>query len=67
MFFGDRAAHTTDCLDTLVTWPGLVQGVAATRAALRVVDDMSPDETSTPTPTSRERATMAAMILLDKS
>jgi len=44
-----------------------VQGVATTRAALRVVDDMSPDETSTPTPTSRATATMPAMILFDKN
>jgi len=34
---------------------------------LRVVDDVSPDETSTPTPTSRATATMPAMILLDKN
>ena len=67
MFFGDRAAQTTACLETLVTWPTLVQGVPATRAALRVVDDVSPDEMSTPTPTSRARATMPAMILLDKN
>ena len=60
-------AHTTDCLETLVTCPGFVQGVATTRAALRVVDDVSPDETSTPTPTSRATATMPAMILLDKN
>ena len=44
-----------------------MQGVPATRAALRVVDDMSPDETSTPTPTSRATATMPEMILLDKN
>ncbi len=44
-----------------------MQGVAATRAALRVVDDMSPDETSMPTPTSRATATRPAIILLDKN
>ena len=44
-----------------------MQGVATTRAALRVVDDVSPDETRTPTPTSRARATMPEIILLDKN
>ena len=29
-------AHTTDTLDTFVTWPGLVQAVPATSVALRV-------------------------------
>ena len=67
MFFGDRAAQTTDCLESLMNWPGLVQGFATKREALRVVDDVSPDETSTPTPASRATATMPAMILLDKN
>jgi hypothetical protein len=31
-------AHTTDTLETFVTWPSLVQAVPATRVALRVCE-----------------------------